>query len=121
MNGTAIHFPIQVAFLAISTNTDLSAVNLCLLVFVAFLATVGATPIPGSGIAFLIMMMSSLGVPDCPMFNLVIAMEWLTERPETVVNCMGDPIASAFCQKTIMGMQLDPALNEAYNIEEVRG
>lgn len=65
----------------------------------------------------MLMMMSSLSVPMNPMFKLIVAMEWLTERPETVVNCMGDPIASAYCQKTLLGIPLDPTLNEDYNVE----
>lgn len=118
MNGAAIHFPIQIAFLALSTGRVLTIVDFVLLIFVAFLATLGATPIPGAGIAFLMMMMSSLSIPDCPMLKLILAMEWLTERPETVVNCMGDPIASAFCQKTLLGLPIDPSLNAVYDKEE---
>lgn len=47
MNGTALHFPIQITFMAISIGRVFTIMDYCLLGFVAFLATVGASPIPG--------------------------------------------------------------------------
>ncbi len=52
---------------------------------------------------------------DNPIFVLLVATDWLTERPETVLNVMGDVIGLAIGQKLGLGIDVDPDVNP--NIE----
>lgn len=82
------------------------------------MATIGAAPIPSASVVFYLMLMSAIGLPTSPIFNLLLAIDWLTERPATVINVMGDTVALAICQKYGLGIDVDPSMNEAYTVEE---
>lgn len=82
------------------------------------MATIGAAPIPAASVVFYMMLMSAVGLKSSPIFNLLLAIDWLTERPATVLNVMGDTIALAICQKYGLGIDVDPSMNEALDMEE---
>jgi Na+/H+-dicarboxylate symporter len=63
--------------------------------------------------------MNTVGIPNNnAFFPLLMATDWLTERPETVLNVMGDTIALALAQKYALGLDIDPKLNQDLNLEK---
>ena len=63
MDGSAIELPMAVAFMGIAIGKELTVVDCLMLILTGFLATVGASPIPASGIAFYMTMMQTLDIP----------------------------------------------------------
>ena len=70
----------------------------------------GAAPIPSAGIVLLVMIMETVQVPITSLFGLIIAIDWLYDRPETMVNIVGDSIAAAIIDKYIGTAPSDPNL-----------
>lgn len=54
----------------------------------------GAAPVPQAGLVLLIVIIESLNIPLGPVFSLIIAVDWLYDRPETMVNICGDSFAA---------------------------
>ena len=60
---------------------------------------------------------AKLNTPQTPIFGLLVATDWLTERPTTVVNVMGDTLALVLAQKYCLGADADTDLNDQHEAE----
>ncbi len=98
MDGTAIGFPLSVIFLATSQDEDLSASRIVMIVLVATLASMGAAPVPSAGLVLLIMIMDTVDVTVTSLFSVIIAIDWLNDRIETMTNVLGDSLAAGIIQ-----------------------
>merc|ERR1719150_3615829 len=54
----------------------------------------GAAPIPSAGLVLLITIMESVDIPVNALFGLIIAVDWIYDRPETMTNIVGDSFAA---------------------------
>ena len=65
---------------------------------VATLASMGAAPVPSAGLVLLVMIMDTVNVPITEMFSVIIAIDWLNDRIETMTNVFGDSMAAGIIQ-----------------------
>lgn len=94
MDGTAIGFPVAIIFLAYSQGITLSFGKIITTAVVSTLSAMGAAPIPSAGLVLLITIMESVNVPVNALFGLIIAVDWIYDRPETMTNIVGDSFAA---------------------------
>ena len=60
----------------------------------------GAGPIPSAGLVMLVGILESVGLdPTSPIFGLIIAVDWLYDRPETALNIFGDSLGAVVVDK----------------------
>lgn len=94
MDGTAIGFPIAVIFLAYAQGLSLTAGQAISAAVVSVMSSVGAAPVPSAGLVFLFTILESADVPVNALFGLIIAVDWIYDRPETMTNIVGDSFAA---------------------------
>lgn len=94
MDGTTIGFPIAVMFVAKAQGIDLEFGQQLLIVILSTVSSMGAAPVPQAGLVLLIVIIESLGIPLGSVFTLIVAVDWLYDRPETMVNICGDSFAA---------------------------
>jgi len=94
MDGTSIGFPVAIVFIAYGQGIVLSFGELVTIVLLSTVSSMGAAPIPSSGVVLLIVMLESLQIPLGATFNLVLAVDWLYDRFETATNVIGDSYAA---------------------------
>jgi len=58
----------------------------------------GAAPIPSAGAVLLVVILETCQVPAGFGFALILAVDWLYDRPETMVNVAGDSFAAVLAQ-----------------------
>ena len=102
MDGTAIGYPIAVTFIAIVQGTwsaaALNAGDVVVVCIVSALCSMGAAPIPSAGAVLLVVILETCQVPAGFGFALILAVDWLYDRPETMVNVAGDSFAAVLAQ-----------------------
>ena len=63
-----------------------------------FLVVPTAAPIPSAGAVLLVVILETCQVPAGFGFALILAVDWLYDRPETMVNVAGDSFAAVLAQ-----------------------
>lgn len=94
MDGTTIGFPIAVVFVAYAQGLTLTFGDQLLIIILSTVSSMGAAPVPQAGLVLLIAIIESLGIPLGSVFSLIMAVDWLYDRPETMVNICGDSFAA---------------------------
>jgi Na+/H+-dicarboxylate symporter len=96
MDGTAIGFPCAVIFMANANGMALSFGQIVGMAFTSAMASMGAGPIPSAGLVMLVSILSSVGIDATtnPIFGLIIAVDWVYDRPETALNIFGDSLGA---------------------------
>merc|ERR1712039_570688 len=87
--------PTAVVWMARTQGIDMGFSRLVMTCVVSTLASMGAAPIPSAGLVLLVMIMESVNVPLTAACGLLVAVDWIYDRPETMVNIVGDSIAAA--------------------------
>ncbi|QDZ24408.1 amino acid transporter [Chloropicon primus] len=98
MDGTAIGFPMSVLFLATAQGEKVHAGRIIMIALVATLASMGAAPVPSAGLVLLVMIMDTVNVPITELFSVIIAIDFLNDRLETMTNVLGDSMAAGIIQ-----------------------
>lgn len=98
MNGAAIGQVASAFFIADAYGIVLSPLNIGVLIVMSMLSAVGAAGIPGTGVVMLSMVLQSMGLP-LEGIVLVAAVDRLREMVSTVVNVLGDGVASVVVAK----------------------
>ena len=98
MDGTAIGFPMSVLFLATAQGEKVDAARVITIALVATLASMGAAPVPSAGLVLLVMIMDTVNVPITELFSVIIAIDFLNDRLETMTNVLGDSMAAGIIQ-----------------------
>ncbi len=111
MNGAALAFAVTPMFIAQVYGITMGPLEQCIVVAVASLMAISAASAPGIHWMTLAIVVNTLQLPIAGI-ALVIAVDWLLERSETVVNIWGD----AVCASVIERHQFE-ALNEAEGAE----
>lgn len=118
MDGSAIYFPCAIVFIAITGgHADLiDAKTLFLCVMVSSLGSMGASPIPNSGLVMLVTIWDTTfpGIPIPPQVAYVQAIDFFIDRMVTVTNVMGD----TFVTRIVQSMQGKITKEELRQLEE---
>ena len=89
-------------FIAIVQGTwsaaALNAGNLVVVCIVSALCSMGAAPIPSAGTVLMVGILDTCQVPAGFGFALILAVEWLYDRPQTMVNVASDSFAAVLVQ-----------------------
>ncbi|KAG8464865.1 hypothetical protein KFE25_010233 [Diacronema lutheri] len=104
MDGSAIGITCSVLFLANASGqlATMNALQVANVGLVSALLSVGAAPVPSSGLITLILCMEATGVAITPLTAYVLAIDWLTDRMRTVVNVASDAFVCATVDRLIL-------------------
>lgn len=94
MDGTTIGFPCAVIFVAFGEGVPLHFGQMIMIVLLSTVSSMGAAPIPQAGLVLLVLILDNFGIPQEGVFGYIIAVDWLYDRPETMVNIVGDSYAA---------------------------
>ncbi len=98
MNGGAIGQAISAIFIAQAYGIILTWMQLALIIMTCLFAAIGAAGIPGTGLIMLSLVLNVVGLP-LEGIALVAGVDRLREMMSTVVNILGDAVASVFVAK----------------------
>ncbi|KAI9142806.1 Sodium:dicarboxylate symporter [Paraphysoderma sedebokerense] len=90
MDGAAIGFASTAIFLSLANGIQVTIPKMILIGLTSALSAIGASPIPSAGLVFHILILQTVGVPINGLFGLIIAIDWLADRPQTALNVLGD-------------------------------
>jgi len=102
MDGTAIYYTIATVFMAASRGLNPTFGDLCTIGVMCTLISMGASPIPGAGSAvYFVTLLSAVNidVENSTLFPLMIAMDWIADRPATATNILGDSMGAVVVDK----------------------
>jgi Na+/H+-dicarboxylate symporter len=89
MDGTALYQGIATVFIAQVYGFDLDLTQQLTIVFLAVMASIGTSPVPGVGIIMLIMILNAVGVPP-EGIALIIGVDRILDMCRTITNVTGD-------------------------------
>ncbi len=98
MNGTAIGQAVSAIFIAQAYGIEVTWVNMVVLVITSLFSAIGTAGIPGSGLVMLSIVLSSMGLP-LEGVALVAGIDRLRDMLATVVNILGDAVATLYVAK----------------------
>uniref|UniRef100_A0AAR2K2P7 Amino acid transporter n=1 Tax=Pygocentrus nattereri TaxID=42514 RepID=A0AAR2K2P7_PYGNA len=114
MDGTALYEAVAAIFIAQVNNYELDFGQIITISITATAASIGAAGIPQAGLVTMVIVLTSVGLPTDDI-TLIIAVDWALDRFRTMVNVMGDALATGImahiCRKDFMqegdGVSLD--------------
>merc|ERR1740121_1763902 len=95
MDGSCIHFICTTVFLGALQGITFSIGDYFSMALLATFCSMGAAPIPSSGLVLIVTIMAALGVPFNSTFGIITAVDWLLNRFRGCVNIMGDATVAA--------------------------
>jgi Na+/H+-dicarboxylate symporter len=99
MDGTSLYMAIVVLFLAQLHMIDLSLGQQLTVVFAVTMATIGTAPIPGAGIAMLMIVLASVELNPA-WVAIILPVDRILDMVRTVVNVTGDAVVSLIVDET---------------------
>uniref|UniRef100_A0A8C8DJ60 Amino acid transporter n=1 Tax=Oryzias sinensis TaxID=183150 RepID=A0A8C8DJ60_9TELE len=105
MDGTALYEAVAAIFIAQVNNYELDFGQIITISITATAASIGAAGIPQAGLVTMVVVLTSVGLPTDDI-TLIIAVDWALDRFRTMVNVMGDALATGImahiCRKDFM-------------------
>ncbi|KAF3835640.1 hypothetical protein F7725_028198 [Dissostichus mawsoni] len=105
MDGTALYEAVAAIFIAQVNNYELDFGQIITISITATAASIGAAGIPQAGLVTMVIVLTSVGLPTDDI-TLIIAVDWALDRFRTMVNVMGDALATGImahiCRKDFM-------------------
>ncbi|TSS97565.1 Excitatory amino acid transporter 5 [Bagarius yarrelli] len=106
MDGTALYEAVAAIFIAQVNNYELDFGQIITISITASAASIGAAGIPQAGLVTMVIVLTSVGLPTDDI-TLIIAVDWALDRFRTMVNVMGDALATGImahiCRKDYEG------------------
>jgi len=106
MDGTTIGFPIAIVFIAYGQGIVLTFGEMVTIAILSTVSSMGAAPIPQAGLVLLMVMLDNLDIGMEGPFVMVMAVDWLYDRPETMTNIVGDSFAAGVLDHLFSGYQI---------------
>uniref|UniRef100_A0A1B6EA19 Amino acid transporter n=1 Tax=Clastoptera arizonana TaxID=38151 RepID=A0A1B6EA19_9HEMI len=97
MDGTALYEAVAAIFIAQLRKVPLSFGQLVAVSVTATMASIGAAPIPQSGLVTMVMVLDTLGLP-AEDITLIVAVDWLLDRFRTLINVMSDGLGAGLVE-----------------------
>ncbi|XP_064605724.1 excitatory amino acid transporter 1-like [Liolophura sinensis] len=94
MDGTCLYFTMMAIFIAQFNGIPLSAGQLVTISILSLSIAMGAAGVPGTGVIYMIMILTSMGLPTDDISTL-LAVDWFLARCRTSINILGDGIGAA--------------------------
>ncbi len=98
MDGTALYEGVAVLFIAQVMNVDLSFFQQFLVLITALLASVGAAGIPHAGLAMMVVILETVGLP-LEATGMILAVDRVVDMGRTTVNVWSDSVGAAIVQR----------------------
>ncbi|XP_059200444.1 excitatory amino acid transporter 1-like isoform X3 [Centropristis striata] len=97
MDGAALYEAIAVLFIAQVNNMEFNFGQMIILSLVVTAASTGAAGIPHAGMATMLIVLESVGLPTEDI-SLLLMVDWIMDRLRTTVNVLGDCIGVSVVQ-----------------------
>ncbi|KAM7423885.1 hypothetical protein PAMA_000313 [Pampus argenteus] len=94
MDGTALYEVVAAVFIAQLNNINLDLSQLITLGVTAAVSSIGAAGIPATGAVTTLFVLTAMGLP-AKEASILVVVEWVLDRCNTVVNVLGDCIGVA--------------------------
>lgn len=105
MDGSCIDRIITIPWIAMVASQPLSVGGQLLTLVIVCMMSIGASPIPSSGVSTLLVMVEAAGIEITPtvemLVGFVLAIEWLLDSIRTAVNVSGDAFGAAILDHTM--------------------
>lgn len=98
MDGTALYEGVAVLFIAQVMGVDLSFFQQFLVLITALLASVGAAGIPHAGLAMMVVILETVGLP-LEATGMILAVDRVVDMARTGVNVWSDSVGAAIVEK----------------------
>ncbi len=98
MDGTALYEGVAVLFIAQVVGVDLSFFQQFLVLITALLASVGAAGIPHAGLAMMVVILETVGLP-LEATGMILAVDRVVDMARTGVNVWSDSVGAAVVEK----------------------
>jgi Na+/H+-dicarboxylate symporter len=98
MDGTALYEGVAVLFIAQVMGVDLSFFQQFLVLITALLASVGAAGIPHAGLAMMVVILETVGLP-LEATGMILAVDRVVDMARTSVNVWSDSVGAAIIEK----------------------
>ena len=93
LDGTAMYQSIAAVFIAQALGMELDFAAQLTIVLTALLASIGAAPVPGSGLIMLVIILEAIGVPSGGV-ALILGVDRILDMLRTTANVTGDATVS---------------------------
>ncbi|XP_035528620.1 excitatory amino acid transporter 3-like [Morone saxatilis] len=108
MDGTVLYEVVAVVFIAQLNNINLNMSQITTIVLTAAVSSTGAAGIPATGAVTTLFVLSAVGLP-AKEASILVVVEWLLDRCNTVVNvlsdCIGVALVDQMSQKELAQME----------------
>uniref|UniRef100_A0A672G9I9 Amino acid transporter n=1 Tax=Salarias fasciatus TaxID=181472 RepID=A0A672G9I9_SALFA len=108
MDGTALYEAVAAIFIAQVNNYELDFGQIITISITATAASIGAAGIPQAGLVTMVIVLTSVGLPTDDI-TLIIAVDWALDRFRTMVNVMGDALATGIMIHTVSRLTVSPS------------
>lgn len=106
MNGTAIGQAVSAIFIAQAYGLEIGMTQMLVLVFVSLVAAIGTAGISGSALIMLSLVLQVMGLP-LEGIALVAGVDRLRDMIASVVNVLGDAVATVIVARKEKGINMD--------------
>ncbi|XP_023674521.1 solute carrier family 1 member 7a [Paramormyrops kingsleyae] len=124
MDGTALYEAVAAIFIAQVNSYELDFGQIITISITATAASIGAAGIPQAGLVTMVIVLTSVGLPTDDI-TLIVAVDWALDRFRTMVNVMGDALATGImahvCRKDFIKEEEEtPLISETKPINSIQ-